>query len=881
MVELSVFHKLCERLNTYTRHALEVAVHLCRERGHYDVTVDHFLFKLLDDPNCDIGLIARACDIDPGQWQAEIRQRVDALRTGASGEVHWTEDVLLVTERAWRLSSVDLGYPEIRSASILLAISQLRAELAISFGTGLDESALNERMLAFTQGDFESQLSRMIEGSIEGRPAPSAPQPSAGVQAGGALDRFAISLNELAREGRVDRVVGRDMEIRQVVDILARRRKNNAILVGEPGVGKTAIAEGLALRIVEGLVPSALADVEIRSLDLGLLQAGAGVKGEFENRLKKIIGEVTGSKTPIVLFIDEAHLLIGAGNQPGSGDAANLLKPALARGQLRTIAATTWAEYKKHIEKDPALQDRFEVVRIAAPDEELAATMLRGTKQKYEEHHDVQILDEGLVAAVRLSNRYLVGRHLPRKAVDLLDTAAARVHVGLTGKPPLIEDLEARIENLNIEREAKRRDQRSHVADHASRLTELDDLIQSAESELEQARTRWEAEKAAVEHYRGLCQPAEGENSGDDRAEEAKAALEELRAVQGHSPLVPVHMDERVAAQVIADWTGIPVGQMVEEETPRLLQLDAQLRERVRGQDHALARIVETIRISKAGLGNPQAPMGVFLLVGPAGTGKTETALALADSLFGGERFIASLNMSEYKEEHTVSLLIGAPPGYVGYGEGGVLTEAIRQRPYSVLLLDEVEKAHPKVLEIFYQIFEKGSCEDRTGRLISFRNTIVLMTSNLDSGTIVEMCGAAPRPEPEEIVDAIRPTLIEHFKAALLSRFRVIPYYPLSHTVLREIVVLKLDRIGQRFYTVHGIEMGYSEELVDHISARCEVTELGARQIDHHISERILPQLSLELLKRLGDRDMPDTVHLALSDSGECTYSFDGGAATS
>jgi len=889
-MNLSDFQKLCDRLNPYCRHALEAAVYLCRERTHFTVTVDHFIAKLLEDPNCDIGLIARVYGVDVGEWTAAVQQSLDQQKSGNTGGVHWSQEVLQLVERGWMIASTHFGFAQVRSGTILLALLALRED-SLSFRDSTATIAGSGEEAALTlikRTELEENLEAFLKGSSEGAPG-AAEHASAPKGTGETLARFTINLNEQARAGKLDRALGRDVEIRQVIDILCRRRKNNAILVGEPGVGKTAIAEGLALRIVANDVPDVLADVELLTLDLGLLQAGAGVKGEFENRLKQIIKEVADAPKPIVLFIDEAHLLIGAGAQAGSGDAANLLKPALARGALRSIAATTWAEYKKYFEKDAALSDRFEVVKIDEPSEELAAIMLRGTKDAYEKHHRIQILDDGLTAAVRLSNRYLTGRQLPRKAVDLLDTAAARVRVGLSAKPAVIDDLERRLQNLEIERKSRQRDQDTRVADHTARLAELDELITQTRSDLDTFTQRWDKEKQAVDKYQELRGKLHADAEGDGNGEpvelpagerqalmdELEQALAELRETQGTNPLIPVHLDETIAARVIADWTGIPVGNMVEQELPKLINLEERLRERICGQDHALRELAETIRINKTGLGNPNAPIGVFLLVGPSGTGKTESALALADVLFGGERFMTSINMSEFKEEHTISLLIGSPPGYVGYGEGGVLTEAVRQRPYNVVLLDEVEKAHPQIMELFYQIFDKGYCEDRTGRYINFRNTIILMTSNLDSARITEMCGTEPRPEVSEIVEAIRPTLINHFKPALLARFRVIPFYALGPSVLRDIAKLKFDKVARRFRDTHGIALACADEVLDHVVDRCNVTDLGARQIDHLISQEILPPVSLELLKRMSTRQPPRGVELRLGESGqfEAVYS--------
>ncbi len=884
-MRLSDFQKLCDRLSPYCRHALEAAVLYTRERTHYEVGIEHFLSKLLEDPNCDLGLICRGYGVNQGDWLAEVARALDRIKSGSTSGVHWTEDVIKLVERAWMFASTVYSVSTIRSGFILLALLAMAEEGVLS-GTGSGGLAAESGALAsLAKHNLRDDLRRLVEGSSEGSfDAPSAAVAPTAPASAGALERFTVNLNELARTGKLDRAIGRDKELRQLLDILSRRRKNNAILVGEPGVGKTAVVEGLALRIIEGDVPVFLRDTDVLSLDLGLLQAGAGVKGEFETRIKQVLTGVKSYGKPVILFIDEAHLLIGAGNQAGGGDAANLLKPALARGELRSIAATTWAEYKKYIEKDAALQDRFELIKIDEPEESRATDMLRGTKDAYEKFHAIQILDEGLEAAVKMSNRYLTGRQLPRKAVDLLDTAAARVKIGGVAKPPVIEDLERRLENLQVERSAKQRDHDHRLTDYARRIEELDALIAQAKTDLDVQLKQWEVEKKSVDEYvkaRAALDEAAAPGNGAAKARaeaQLDQALKEVRRVQGRTPLVPIHLDEKIVARVIADWTGIPVGNMIEEELPKILDLENRLKERVRGQDHALKTLAETIRTSKAGLNAPTLPIGVFLLVGPSGTGKTETALALAETLFGGERFATTINMSEYKEEHTISLLIGSPPGYVGYGEGGVLTEAVRQRPYNVVLLDEIEKAHRQVLELFYQIFDKGYCEDRTGRYISFRNTIILMTSNLDSERITQMCTAEPLPSPEELLDAIRPTLSEHFKPALLARFRVIPYYPLGTSLLRQIVQLKLDRVGARLRETYGITLTYTDALADHIVSRCGNTELGARQLDQVISEGILPRLSWELLGRTAAKSAkPRRAVLDLEGTGSYRIVFEEG----
>ncbi len=686
-----------------------------------------------------------------------------------------------------------------------------------------------------------------------------------------AIQRFCTDFTGKARAGEIDPVFGRDHEISQMIDILARRRKNNPIVVGEAGVGKTAVVEGLAVRVVEDDVPDLLKGVSILGLDMGLLQAGAGVKGEFENRLKSVINEIKASPTPIVLFIDEAHTLIGAGGQAGGSDAANLLKPALARGELRTIAATTWSEYKKYFEKDAALARRFQLVKLDEPDVETAVLILRGLKDKYEGAHGVAVRDDAIVAAAELSSRYISGRQLPDKAVDLLDTSAARVKILLTAKPDAVEDRERSMQALEREKKALERDFLHGVAIDEARPGQIEEELKRLREETEKLKERWGKEKEAAHRLVELRMELValvGEGREEEKQKELKAELarvrQELETIQSGSPLVRVEVDPDVVAKVVSDWTGIPLGRVLRDQVRNVVNLEENLRLRIKGQDEAIGMIGEIIKASKAGLSDPRQPMGIFLLVGPSGVGKTETGLAVADLLFGGDRFLTTVNMSEFQEGHTVSRLIGSPPGYVGFGEGGVLTEAVRQRPYSVVLIDEVEKAHLDVVNLFYQVFDKGTLADGEGRIIDFKNTILFLTSNLASDVITRLCVGEKRPSAEALVEAIRPILSKHFKPALLARMTIVPFYTLDPSYMQEIVTLKLDRLVARMAENNRMKLNYSPEVVEQIAARCTEVETGARNIDHIMRGTILPQLSREILARLGDESMPAEVRLEM-----------------
>jgi type VI secretion system protein VasG len=712
----------------------------------------------------------------------------------------------------------------------------------------------------------------VTEEAPEAAAGEGAPRPAGGKTAN--LDQFTVNLTANAKSGKLDPVLGRDTEIRQVIDILMRRRQNNPILTGEAGVGKTAVVEGFALRIAQGDVPPALKNVTLRTLDLALLQAGAGIKGEFENRLKGLIEEVKSSPTPIILFIDEAHTMIGAGGQAGQGDAANLLKPALARGELRTIAATTWSEYKKYFEKDPALARRFQVVKVEEPEEAQCMTMLRGIAASLEKHHKVRILDEGVSAAVRLSHRFLAGRQLPDKAVSVLDTACARLALGQNATPPAIEDATRQIDDYDTQERVLSRESAAG-ADHTERLVEIREKRAQVAARLAELKERFAKESALVSRVREIRGQLE---EGTGEQEPLRAELEklnaELAALQGETPLMRVCVDGQIVGEVISAWTGIPTGKMVKDEVQTVLTLESLLGGRVIGQNHALEGIAQRIRTSRAGLEDPKKPIGVFLLVGPSGVGKTETALALADLMYGGERNLITINMSEFQEAHTVSTLKGSPPGYVGYGEGGVLTEAVRRHPYSVVLLDEVEKAHPDVLELFFQVFDKGSMEDGEGREIDFKNTIILLTSNTATDTMMKLC-ADPEtmPTPEGIVKAIKPELNKTFKPAFLGRLVVIPYYPVRDEALKKIIVLKLAKIQKRIHENHKIQLVCDSALIEEIARRCTEVESGARNVDNILTNTLLPEISRQLLSRIAEGQKLESIRVDIGADGNFEYS--------
>ena len=875
---LADLKSLISYLNPYCTKSLEFAAGQCLSRAHYEITVEHFLAGLLADLNADIPLILRNSEIDAAQVQRGVERAIEQFPTGNSAKPVFSPLLLELIQDAWLIASLNLYEKRIRSGAILIGLLARSGFFAsgqyADLLRGLNRDTLTSRFGALTEGSIETTASATAESGAQER--------SAAGEDGSALARFCIDFTGRASAGEIDPVFGRDPEIRQIVDILARRRKNNPIVVGDPGVGKTAVVEGLALRIVEKDVPDLLRDVRVLGLDMGLLEAGAGVKGEFENRLKGVIAEIKASAKPIILFIDEAHTLVAAGGPAGTNNAANLLKPALARGELRTIAATTWSEYKKYFEKDAALARRFQLVKLAEPSVEATAGILRGLKEKYEQVHRVIVRDDAVVAAADLSNRYITGRQLPDKAVDLLDTSAARVKISLSSKPDVLEDSERRIQALERERTAIERDRENGQPADEQRLKDIELERCKLANEVERLREHWQAEKDAANNLLSLRgQLLDAASSANDSVpalsalrEQVEAAARALKELQGDKPIIRTEVDPDVIAKVVSDWTGIPLGKVLRDQARNVLDLEDNLRVRVRGQDQALDIIAQVIRSAKSGLKDPQQPMGVFLLVGPSGVGKTETALSIADLLFGGEQSAVVLNMSEFQEKHTVSRLIGSPPGYVGYGEGGVLTEAVRQRPYSVVLLDEIEKAHLEVLNLFYQVFDKGMLSDGEGRVIDFKNTVIFLTSNLSSDVITELCKSIGRPPVDAVMGAIRPLLSDHLKPALLARMAVVPYYTLDADSLKEIVRTKLNKLSARLATNHRMQLTYSDRAVDQIAARCTEVETGARNVDFILNLNVLPQLSREILAQMSTGTPPSTVRLDLAEDGGFNIAF-------
>lgn len=867
---------LLNRLNPVCTRALERAAGLCVSRTHYEVTVEHLLAVLMEEPRSDAALILGRFHIDPATVTRSLEQSIEQLKTGNGGKPVFSPLVIQWCRDAWLVSSIDLSQGQIRSGSLLAALLARPLQLA--------EGSYIELLGSLSFEELVNRFQDFVDGSKEESSEEKGPVKEEATPAGAAtLSRFCTDFTGRARNGEIDPVFGRDGEISRMIEILARRRKNNPIVVGEAGVGKTAVVEGLALRIVERDVPEFLLDVSILGLDLGLLQAGAGVRGEFENRLKSLIAEVKASPKPIVLFIDEAHVLIGAGGQAGGGDAANLLKPALARGELRTIAATTWSEYKKYFEKDAALARRFQPVKLDEPSVETAALILRGLKDKYERAHGVTVRDDAITAAAELAARYISGRQLPDKAVDLLDTSTARVKIMLTAKPDRMEDRERAINALEREKAALERDRQHGLAVDETRLGELDERISIIGRELAELSARWEKERELARKLVALRREL-GEMASRDTVAgsltEKNARLaetaDELKLLQDDSPLVRVEVDPDVVAKVVSDWTGIPLGKVLRDQARDVMRLRDALSRRIKGQDDALHIICETLRAAKAGLNEPTRPQGIFLLVGPSGVGKTETALAVADLLYGGERFVTTVNMSEFQEAHSVSRLIGSPPGYVGFGEGGVLTEAVRRQPYSVVLMDEVEKAHLDVVNLFYQVFDKGTLSDGEGREIDFRNTVLFLTSNLASDIISRVCSDQGKLEPHALIDAIRPVLSRHFKPALLARMTLVPFCQLDPRVMKEIVTLRLAKLAARLQESNRMQLTYSKGVVKRIAERCTELETGARNIDHIMRGTILPLLSEKILERMGGGVMPSSAHLSTGKDGGFSVSFKG-----
>jgi len=875
---------LIGKLNAPTRNALEGAAGLCLSRTHYDVEIEHFLLKALDATDGDLAFILKHYGVNRSRLVADLTKSLDKLKSGNARTPALSPTLTKMLSDAWLIGSVDYGEAQIRTGHAVLALAtndELR-RLVVDISREFDKIA-GEAL----RKDFTTVVAESVEEA--GAVAAAAPGAEGPPRATGGktpnLDAYTYNLTDRAKQGKLDAVLGRDFEVRQVVDILTRRRQNNPILVGEAGVGKTAVVEGFAMRIVQGDVPPVLRNVTLRTLDLALLQAGAGVKGEFENRLKGLIEEVKSSPTPIILFIDEAHTMIGAGGSAGQGDAANLLKPALARGELRTIAATTWSEYKKYFEKDPALARRFQLVKVEEPSEQSCLVMMRSVVPALEKHHKVRILDEGAEAAVRLSHRYLADRQLPDKAVSVLDTACARLSLGQNAIPAALEDATRQLDDIAVQIRVLERE-KATGADHAERLAELAERKQETERRVADLKQRWERERdlvtkvrAARERLEASAEKGAGGNGDAQRADLVKLAAE-LESLQGETPLVPVVVDANLIGQVISGWTGIPAGKMLRDEVNVTLNLERHLEARIIGQSHSLEAISRRIRTSRAGIEDPNKPVGVFLLVGPSGVGKTETALALSDLLYGGERNLITINMSEFQEPHTVSTLKGSPPGYVGYGEGGVLTEAVRRRPYSVVLLDEIEKAHPDVLELFYQVFDKGMMEDGEGRQIDFKNNIIVLTTNAGTDTLMKLT-ADPEtmPNAEGLVKALKPELNKTFKPAFLGRTVIIPYFPIKDDAMKQIIRLKLGKVERRLRESHKVQLGYDDTVVNAIAERCTEVESGARNVDNILTNSLLPELSRMLLASFAEGTKPDVIRVGIGAGGAFTYSSEAAAA--
>ncbi|MBN9563726.1 MAG: type VI secretion system ATPase TssH [Alphaproteobacteria bacterium] len=872
---------LVGRLDEHCRRALEAAAGLTLSRSHYNVEIEHWFAKLIDGNGTDIPLILRHYEVDEGRFRADLTRGLDRLKTGNARAPSLSPDIVELAKQAWLLASIEHGLTRLRSGHLLWALladeslARRAGELSSQLAR-ITPDALKRDILTITSASTEAAtVATAADGGAAsaGSGAEGAPRPGGSA----ALDQFTIDLTARARAGRIDPILGRDAEIRQIVDILTRRRQNNPILTGEAGVGKTAVVEGFAVRVAEGDVPPALKDVVVRTLDLGLLQAGAGVKGEFENRLKSVIEEVKASPRPIILFIDEAHTLIGAGGGAGQNDAANLLKPALARGELRTIAATTWAEYKKYFEKDAALTRRFQVVKVEEPSEATAIAMVRGLVSTLEAHHRIRILDEAVSEAVRLSARFIPSRQLPDKAVSLIDTACARVAMSQAAIPAAVEDLQRRIALIDTETGILEREA-SSGGDHAARIAELADERGQAKDALGTLERRWEQEKAIAAEVADVRKALEDPQDAADKTalrDKLSGLMEQLRGLQGEHPLVFPVVDGQAVAEIVEGWTGIPAGRMRSDEINTVLHLKETMERRIVGQPHALEAVAQAIRTSRAKLTDPRKPIGVFLMVGTSGTGKTETALTLADLLYGGEQNMTVINMSEFKEEHKVSLLMGSPPGYVGYGEGGILTEAVRRRPYSVVLLDEMEKAHPGVQDVFFQVFDKGQMKDGEGRDIDFKNTVVIMTSNAGSDLIAKLF-ADPETAPDAagLAEALRPELAKHFKPAFLGRVTLVPYFPLSASVIRQIVELQLGRIRARVWDSYRAGFTYDETLADTIAARCTESSSGARNVENILSRTLLPELSAEVLARLAEGAPISSVAVGMDSTGSFRYTL-------
>ncbi len=883
---------LIQRLHPIAKVALEDAAALAVSEKANEVQIEHYLLSLLERPNSDFDVLLSHFDCSENLLRQSVRSTLDTSAKGNGSKPVFSALLIEWLQESWLVSSLDLSETQIRSGALLLTL----VSNPLRYGQHGYASILE----AVNPDSLKRNFAELTSQSIEAQVATS--EKTQAREDGSALSKFTTDFTGKARKGEIDPVFCRDQEIRQIVDILARRRKNNPIAVGEPGVGKTAVVEGLALKIVQGDVPDNLKGVELYGLDMGLLQAGASVKGEFEKRLNAVLDEVKNSPTPIILFIDEAHTLVGGGNQAGGSDAANLLKPALARGEVKTIAATTWSEYKKYFEKDPALARRFQLVKLDEPSPEQAALIIRGLRPAYEKSHNVYVRDDAITAAAALSARYISGRQLPDKAIDVLDTACARVNISLNAIPASVETLQQELAAQQRELEALERDALQQTGDKHS-LANIPDLklaMETTKEELAEQEAQWHKEKEQIQemialrsrlHELVFGETNEEELVAEEDSEQEQnvspyaemdeetvriaisACQEQLDAIRNGNPLVHFEVGPDEVSHVISDWTGIPMGKMLQDEAETTLKLKESLTQSIKGQEYAIDALSEGIQTAKAGLGNPDAPTGVFLLVGPSGVGKTETARAIADQMFGGERFMTTINMSEFQEKHTVSRLIGSPPGYVGYGEGGMLTEAVRQRPYSVVLLDEVEKADPEVLNLFYQVFDKGTLNDGEGRTIDFKNTLIIMTSNLATHEIESLVHQSKDIDANIIAEAIRPTLNQHFKPALLARMSVLPFVPLSDEAMTEIIHHKLNKVSQRLQSHHKLSLSYEESLVEFVLGNCRLAETGARNIDAVINRQLLPQLSTQLL--VHDKDDSHTqITVSVDEQGTLTYAF-------
>lgn len=877
------FKSLVKRLNPTSRAALEAAAYSCLDRTHYEITIEHFLLRLLDQPKCDLLLVLEEFGIDRDGLAKYLERQLEMMKIGNSGRPQFSPLLGDFFSNAWLISSLDLHDDQIRSGALLAAFI---------LKTSLTESAQSEALFKYlTKDRVIETLLKVMPNSCEGisgqstavSDAVQTPSSPSLNSKQGAIDLYCEDFTAKAKEGKIDPVFGRDLEIRQMIDILARRRKNNPICVGDPGVGKTAVIEGLALRIVENDVPESLQNARILSLDIGALEAGASVKGEFEKRLRGVIDEIKASPLPILLFIDEAHTLIGSGGNAGTNDAANLLKPALARGELRTIAATTWREYKKYFEKDPALARRFELIKLDEPSVEVTIQILRGLRVYYERIHQVVIRDDAIIAAAELSHRYITGRHLPDKAIDLLDTACARIKVNLSSKPGEIEFLERSIQILDREQRGLEQDIDNRVAVDPARLESIAQNKKAAEQDLALIHQQYHAElfaaKRVIELRKKLAQERGLEGASDahllkqvtDQLIEAELALEDLIADE---KLIHIEVGPDTIAKIVSDRTGVPLGKMMRDQAAEALSFEDDLKKKIKGQDEAMARIAQILKGVRSGLNDPNQPLGIFLLIGPSGVGKTETAISVADMMFGGEDSMISINMSEFQEKHSLSRLVGSPPGYVGFGEGGILTEAVRRRPYSVVLLDEVEKASLDVLNLFYQVFDKGILSDGEGREIDFKNTVIFLTSNLGLEEITRLCASGQTLSQDIVTEKIRPILSAHFKPALLARMTIVPFSTLSTSVLESIVRMKMQKLQDRLINKNKIKLEVAEDAIQTIVARCTELETGARNIDFILKSVILPLLSDALLTASSQANNQASMNLSLNNSGEFLVGF-------